>query len=612
MAVSRRYRILLVGLLLFVCTSLFTFSGKQTSLGGLLVGDAPFQNQGPGTSTAGHVDSSQAGLGPLPLPSAYHTVVESAAEFSSGFCRDRFSTKLLNDFRDRRAQYCSAESVSRLTCFHTVNSGSFTAGSIDSFCIAQHGIAFDAKRQKFTLDCRARGDLSDHEVAAGAIPLGKIQSYQYLTGPKFLLHEWTNVLEDDQDPKNLPSSTTESSGRGKPRAHDGNFVILLKREVDGNLWHCLNELMAIMTTLDVLRMTPDASAGGRPIFAPEDVARTEVVILDEHPDGLFFDLFRMFSGKPPMRLAEWANSKKSRGADDAKAPPVEHLIVPYAGAANPLWTDWVRIPDDCGRNTMLQVFVQRIFDFYRIPRTRNSQQPPPADSRVNVTVILRKGSRKLMGLDSHLLEALQAKFSQVADVHLVDFAGMSFREQIEAARDTDVLVGMHGAGLTQAMFMEEGRGAVVEIQPDRLCHHGFRNLAKMTGHAYFLAGANKIVGNCYRAVGAGTGGGELEMMPDDGTALPSSWETSRCWSYTTNPDDWSFACSDPKVTGGAQSYMVCRNREASDEWYSTCSKKEAPDMYWLTRYVMEQDRFVALVGKAVDTVRAKQKDQKTP
>lgn len=605
MAVSRRHRILFIGLFLFISTSLITFSDTASILWGVPVGDAPFSAQGAGTSTVGHVGSSQNGLDPLPLPSAYQTVVESAADFSSGFCRDRFSTKLLDDFRNRRAQYCSAESTSRLTCFHTVNSGSFAAGSIDSFCIAQHGIAFDAKKQKFTLDCRAR-DLSDHEVAAGAIPLGKIQSYQYLTGPKFLLTEWTNLTEDYENPKTLPRSTTEPSGRGKPRAHDRNFVILLKREVDGNLWHCLNEFMAIMTTLDVLRMTPDASAGGTAMFLPEDVANTEIVILDEHPDGLFFDLFRMFSGKPPLRLTEWVTSKKSRGADDTKAPLVENLIIPYAGAANPLWTDWVRIPDDCGRNTMLQVFVQRIFDFHGIPRARLSQRPS-AESRLNVTVILRKGSRKLMGLDSHLFAALQAKFSQVADVHLVDFAGMSFREQIEAARDTDVLVGMHGAGLTQAMFMEEGRGAVVEIQPDRLCHHGFRNLAKMTGQAYFLAGANKVVGNCYRPVRAGTGSGELEMMPDDGTALPSSWETSRCWSYTTNPDDWSFACSDPEVTGGEQSYMVCRNREASDEWYSTCSKKEASDMYWLTRYVMEQDRFLELVGKAVDTVRRKQK-----
>lgn len=611
----RVQRAVFVGLVLLVSISLISLSDKGSSVlwGGSswrTTSGAPLQSQAAFfTSPGERIDPS------LPLPPEYQIgVPESsdpnpAAEIRSGFCRDRFSTKFLDDFRDRRAQYCSDQSTSGLTCFHTVNSGSFTAGSIDSFCIARHGILFDAKRQKFALDCRVR-DLSDHEITAGAIPLGKIQSYQYLTGPKFLLNEWTDL--------------TGASERARDEVHakDRNFVVLLKREVDGNLWHCLNELMSIMTTLDVLRMTPDPSSpGGKALFLAEDIANTEVVLLDEHPDGAFFDLFRMFSGKPPVRLAEWVarNGRRAEeagaGAGDPSAAmiPVENLILPYAGAASPLWTDWVRVPAECGHNAMLQAFVRRVLDFYGLPRARRPRPggtgPGPGEAappRLNVTVVLRRGSRQLMGLDAHLLGALRDRFSRAADVRLVDFAGVPFREQVAAARDTDVLVGMHGAGLTHAMFMEEGRGALVEVQPDRLCHHGFRNLARMTGQAYFVAGANKVVGHCYPPAGAGARGEELEMMPDDGTALPSSWETSRCWSYTASPDDWSFACSDPEVTGGEQSYMVCRNREESDEWYSTCSKKEASDMYWLTRYVMEQDRFLDLVGRAIEAVREKQ------
>lgn len=369
-----------------------------------------------------------------------------------------------------------------------------------------------------------------------------------------------------------------------------------------------------MITLDVLSMTKGSPSEEQAIFLHEDVTTTEIVILDEHPDGPYFDLFRMFSGQNPMRLAEWIASKRSGAwGDDASMIPIDNIIIPYAGAANVLWTDWVKIPDECVYNEILQVFVQRIFDFYGMPRTRarHSERPDagldrtllPSKPRLTVTVVLRKNSRRLMGLDSHLLDAMKAKFSQVADFRLVDFAGVPFREQIEIARNTDVLVGMHGAGLTHTMFMEEGRGALVEVQPDRLCHSGFRNLAQTTGHAYFVAGANKIVGNCYHR---GPGTQEFEMMPDDGTALPSSWDSSRCWSYTTRPEEWSFACSDPKVTGGEQSYMVCRNREANDEWYSTCTKKEAPDMYWLTRYVMEQERFLSLVGRAIAYVQGQQ------
>ncbi|KAK8104485.1 uncharacterized protein PG998_011518 [Apiospora kogelbergensis] len=161
------------------------------------------------------------------------------------------------------------------------------------------------------------------------------------------------------------------------------------------------------------------------------------------------------------------------------------------------------------------------------------------------------------------------------------------------------------------MFMEEGRGALVEIQPDRLCHWGFRNVAKMTGHAYFVAGASKIVGNCYHhpvspeegqqfGNGASAEVAAVEVLPDDGKG--AAYDPSRCYVHTTDATAWSLGCSDPKVTGGDRSFWICQNRDANDAWYKTCKKKEAADIWWMTRYIMEQDRFVKLVGDAIETV----------
>lgn len=524
----------------------------------------------------------------------------------SEFCKDRFSTRLIDDFRQYQAQYCAAGSASELTCFHTINTGSFMAGAVDSFCMAQNAVAFDTKKQKFVVqDCPVRR-LSTEELASGrVVQLQQINSYQYLTGPKFLLKEWVDIQEHTK----LQGAVNWFKDKAHQSPAEGRrFVILHKREVlYGNLWHDLNQLMAIMITLDVLQLSP------------EDVQNTEIILMDEYADGPFFDLVQMFSGKPALRLSEWvANQTALSGkANMETLLPVDNLILPYAGAANALWSDWGPTIN-CNHNILLRDFVRRIFDFYQIPRTR--RLPSKAEAglintilnpapRLNVTVILRAGgaSRKLMGLDSFLLDEMKSKFGHLADINLIDFAEYPFHEQIAIARDTDVLVGMHGAGLTHIMFMEEDKGAVVEIQPDRLCHKGFRNLAKMTGKAYFIAGANKIMGDCYAPIGAG--GGKLEMVPDDGTALPSSWETSRCWSETNNPEDWSFACSDPAETGGEKSYMVCRNRKASDAWYNTCTKKEAPDMHWLTRYVMAQDTFLELVERAIKTVQQQKQAQ---
>lgn len=571
--------------------------------------------QRPYSSPGKATDPSQTGPSSPSLPAEYDKAVgssttntDSGAEPYHGFCEDRFGTKFLKDFHKRRAHYCSGDSTSDITCFHTVSSGSFTAGSIDSFCVAHHGIVFDTKKQKFEMNCRVR-DLSSQETAAGAIPLGDINSYQYLTGPKYILNEWLDLQASHGTHEVLPKSSVRSLEHNQPRGKPEKFVVLVKREVETNFWHCLNEILAIMITFDVLRMTPDKTSGETPMLLPGDV---EIVLLDEHPDGPFFDLFRMLSGKPPMRMAEWIASQSNRAKDgDTELIPVDNIIIPYTGSATPLWNFWRRIPSKCGYNKWLQIYVQRVFDFHNIPRARVRQNP--AASRLNVTIVDRKSatSRKLTGLDSHLFEAMKTKWSEVADFRIIDFAGMPFHEQIKIARDTDVMVGLHGAGLTHHMFMEEGRGALVEIQPDRLCFQGFRNSARTTGHAYFVAGANKIVGNCYPRRSAGVGEGELEMMPDDGTSLPASWEISKCWGSTTSPKDWSFVCSDPKVTGGEKSYMMCHNRNANDEWYATCTKNEAADMYWLTRYVIDQDRFLNLVGEAIEVVRGQRGQDRT-
>ena len=73
-------------------------------------------------------------------------------------------------------------------------------------------------------------------------------------------------------------------------------------------------------------------------------------------------------------------------------------------------------------------------------------------------------------------------------LNVVDFAASSFAQQLKTIRETDVLVGVHGAGLTHLMFLEPG-SAALEILPEGFDHNGFRNLAQMMGILYFRAHA---------------------------------------------------------------------------------------------------------------------------
>lgn len=319
--------------------------------------------------------------GPPALPSKYSLANPSWISAPlSDFCQGRYTAAYLEGFREHRAQYCPEASQSRLTCFHTPSAGSIfaasLAGSNDSLCIAQHGTFFNTKRQKFALDCDPRKS-TGNEAASEMIPLAKLNSYQYLTGPKYLLKQWLD-LSAAREPGALPRG--HSSEAGQPSTGK-SFVLLFKREVDGNIFHNMNEIMAIMITLDVLRMTPDpTSTTGAAFFSPEDIANTQIVILDEHPDGPLFDLFGMFSSKKPLRVDEWIASAQATADAEIGAIPVDNVILPLAGAANNLWVDFNAL--DCEENEMLRVFVQRASS--TCSASRATVQPPrphpPRDS----------------------------------------------------------------------------------------------------------------------------------------------------------------------------------------------------------------------------------------
>jgi capsular polysaccharide biosynthesis protein len=69
---------------------------------------------------------------------------------------------------------------------------------------------------------------------------------------------------------------------------------------------------------------------------------------------------------------------------------------------------------------------------------------------------------------------------------LVDPAQISPVAQVAIFRETKLLIGQHGAGLTNMLWMDQG-GTVVEVLPPRPAHDPpfFLNLARACGHRYF-------------------------------------------------------------------------------------------------------------------------------
>ncbi|EON64422.1 hypothetical protein W97_03653 [Coniosporium apollinis CBS 100218] len=406
--------------------------------------------------------------GSLRLPAEYY--VESKDDPR---CEDTYGLNYLYSLQRSGQQYCkAASSTSTLNCFHT----NITTDHTDSFCIAS-SVSIDphAEHNPFGLDCHLR-NFAAEAAASNSEPVTPdfqtFPDYMFETGPHRIFDDWfkniTHPLRDETD-------ATRSACAGKKSATDG-YTILIKRDGGGHLWHSQMEIFSLLLTLDVLRSTTRSTS--TPYFTSADIANAQVVLLDSHPDGPFFDLWRLFAKKPVLRLKEW---QAQLAAKSTAGEPLclNNVLLPLPGASNPMWQgDWT--PHDCTHSALLSTYVERLKTHYNIPSP--SARDPKAP--ITVTFIDRRKTRKLHNQDA-MLKALQRRFP-APDFHIqaVDLAHMSFREQTEIMARTDVLAAVHGAGLTHAVFLPP-EASVVEMLPPAFGHKGFRNLAKLRGLRYF-------------------------------------------------------------------------------------------------------------------------------
>ncbi|KAH6711267.1 hypothetical protein BKA61DRAFT_613384 [Leptodontidium sp. MPI-SDFR-AT-0119] len=367
--------------------------------------------------------------------------------FDTPFCQDRYGRKYLENLHDSSTGYCTPNSQTNMTCFHSKTAASDPR--VDMFCLGKSAV-YDPADKKFKLGCEQR-TLTASETDRGIPGLSSLSSYWYGTGPKVLYDSAVQLHNNVEGSSPTP-----------------NFTILLKREGAWNPWHCLMEIWSLIMSLDVLRTTSDPDTG-KPFFTVEDAENTQILILDDQDDGPYYEMWTMFAKKPIIRIADYPAEKK-----------VENIILPLAGASNPLWQgDWEAHP--CEKSELLHTFTHRILNFYKIDVWA------PHQGDLVLTYIDRKESRRLIDAELYL-EELKTVIPHLK-TQSIDFAAMTFGEQLKIVRDTDILVGVHGAGLTHGMFLREG-SVMVELLPDTLNYKGFRNLAGLVGDTYLSAHAD--------------------------------------------------------------------------------------------------------------------------
>jgi len=113
--------------------------------------------------------------------------------------------------------------------------------------------------------------------------------------------------------------------------------------------------------------------------------------------------------------------------------------------------------------------------FYEHCRTRPTLS---ASTKKRIYISRSRSADRPLQNESSIHELLEANSFSI--VHMEDH---SFEEQISIARNADVIVAPHGAGLTNMIFAESGT-SVVELIPDRYMTPLFKQLAIDCSHKY--------------------------------------------------------------------------------------------------------------------------------
>ena len=254
-------------------------------------------------------------------------------------------------------------------------------------------------------------------------------------------------------------STVEQARNGRDQAKQKRELTLMAvRYGYANMFHTVTDLYNAFLVLRFLRQSPQ---------------RTRVILADGHPASPLDPLWMSLFGET-TRISAW----KGRHRFGA-------LVLNPLGLDSPL--ELLQLPGV----PLVEEF--RTFVLRRMGASAERPRRPP----VRVTFVWRRNyhahprnpagviHRKIAN-EKELIDTLQGhRFGTRLEVKAVVLEELTIAEQLRVAASTDLLVGMHGAGLAHTLFLPPGAG-LVELFPAYFSPESryFRRMAEWRGLYY--------------------------------------------------------------------------------------------------------------------------------
>ena len=141
----------------------------------------------------------------------------------------------------------------------------------------------------------------------------------------------------------------------------------------------------------------------------------------------------------------------------------------------------------------------------RVRATCGLERRPKETNSTIVSLISRKPYRRWKGDEANtsfhrilvnedqLVDALQSADKDLSlQVEVVHLESMHICEQVVMAASTDILIGVHGAGLVHLWWLAKKHAALIELEPrSQVANPSFRTLAALSGQKYVSVTAEK-------------------------------------------------------------------------------------------------------------------------
>ncbi|KAI8511526.1 hypothetical protein Bbelb_106260 [Branchiostoma belcheri] len=267
----------------------------------------------------------------------------------------------------------------------------------------------------------------------------------------------------------------------------------------------------------------------------------------------FSDTWRAFSDYPIIHLKEY----------DGKKVCIRDAVFPLLPRMQyGMYYNMPLVPG-CSGTALFKAFSEHVL--HRL----NITQDGPVRDKVRVTLLSRSTKWRRILNEEELLNAMKSETR--LEVRRVDYnwKKMSFTEQLKVTQNSDLLIGMHGAGLTHSLFLPDW-GVLFELYncEDPRC---YKDLARLRGVEYYTWEKENKITQREKAVLI-SNSIALEICPEGGqqsavldTTPPASSVLWVCTGQTTLLDILQFwihsnqvflGLPRPLLPGNCKSTMV--------------------------------------------------------